>query len=110
MAASLLRMLLCEFDGVKDEETPATTVYFDSKSAIAMGANYKDTKHMRHIMRRYHYVRQNIAANRFKTQWIGTEFQIADIGTKNNDGPRHKVLMELCLVKVKDQKALIQEG
>jgi hypothetical protein len=61
-------------------------------------------------MRRYHYVRQNIAANRFKTQWIGTEFQLADIGTKNNDGPRHRILMELCLVKVKDQKALIQEG
>jgi len=110
MAASHLRMLLCEFEGVRDEDTPATTIYFDSKSAIAIGANYKDTKHTRHIMRRYHYVRQNIAANRFKTQWIGTEFQLADIGTKNNDGPRHRILMELCLVKVKDQKALIQEG
>jgi hypothetical protein len=98
MASSHLRMLLCEFEGVRDKDTPATTIYFDSKSAIAMGANYKDTKHTRHIMRRYHYVRQNIVANRFTTQWISTEFQLADIGTKNNNGPRHKVLLDLCLV------------
>jgi hypothetical protein len=110
MAGSHLCMLLCEFEGIKDEEKAATTIYFDSKSAIAMGANYKDTKHTRHIMRRYHYVRQNIAANRFTSSWIKTEFQIADIGTKNNDGPRHKLLVELALVKVKDQKGLIQEG
>jgi hypothetical protein len=58
-------MLLCEFEGIKDEDKAATTIYFDSKSAIAMGANYKDTKHTRHIMRHFHYVRQNIAANRF---------------------------------------------
>jgi hypothetical protein len=45
MAASHLRMLLCEFLGVRDEETSATSMYFDSKSAIAMGVNYKDTKH-----------------------------------------------------------------
>jgi hypothetical protein len=76
-----------------------------------MGAKYRDTKHTWHIMRRYHYVRQNIAANRFTTKWISTEFQITDIGTKLNDGPRHKVLMNLCLVEVKkDQQSPIQEG
>jgi len=110
MAASHLCMLLCEFEGIKDEEKAATTIYFDSKSTIAMGAKYKDIKHTRHIMRRYHYVRQNTAANRFTSSWIKTEFQIANIGTKNNDGPRHKLLVELALVKVKDQKGLIQEG
>jgi hypothetical protein len=45
-----------ELEGVRDEDTPATSMYFDSKSAIAIGVNYKDTKHTRHIMRRYHYV------------------------------------------------------
>jgi len=65
MAASHLRMLLCELEGSHDETMEATSIYFDSKSAIAMGINYRDTKHTRHIMRRYHYVRENIAANRF---------------------------------------------
>jgi hypothetical protein len=110
MAASHLRMLLCELNGTKDEGTPPTSIYFDSKSAIAMGANYRDTKHTRHIMRQFHYVRDNIAANRFTSKWVNTESQLADIGTKNNDGPRHKFLMELALVKVKDQQSLIQEG
>jgi hypothetical protein len=50
MAASHLRMLLCEFEGIKEEDKAPTNIYFDSKSAIAMGANYKDTKHTRHIM------------------------------------------------------------
>jgi len=110
MATSHLCMLLCEFEGIHDEDKPPTSMYFDSKSAIAMGVNYKDTKHTRHIMRHYHYVRENIAANHFSSKWISTEFEIADIGTKNNDGPRHKILVELALVKVKDQKSLIQEG
>jgi hypothetical protein len=113
MAASHLRMLLCEMENISEENMAATTINFDSKSAIAMGANYKDTKHTRHIMRRYHYVRENIAAKRFTTQWIGTEFQISDIGTKLNDGPRHKTLMEMILIKVKDQSVnntLVQEG
>ncbi|MFN9981209.1 MAG: Ty1/Copia family ribonuclease HI, partial [bacterium] len=43
MAASHLRMLLCEFEGIKEEDKAPTNIYFDSKSAIAMGANYKDT-------------------------------------------------------------------
>jgi len=56
MAASHLRMLLCELEGTADESMSPTNIYFDSKSAIVIGANYKDTKHTRHIMRRYHYM------------------------------------------------------
>jgi hypothetical protein len=111
MAASHLCMLLCELEGIQDEDMDTTSIYFDSKSAVAMGINYKDTKHTRHIMRRYHYVRQNIAANRFTAKWISNEIQIADIGTKLNDGPKHKLLTEMILIKVKDQKrSFIQEG
>jgi hypothetical protein len=104
MAASHLRMLLCELEGTHDETMEATSIYFDSKSAIAMGINYKDTKHTRHIMRRYHYVRENIAANRFIAKWISNEIQIADIGTKLNDGPKHKILTEMIMVNIQDQK------
>jgi hypothetical protein len=88
----------------------ATNVYFDSKSAIAMGSSYRDTKHTRHIMRRYHYVREGIASNRFAAKWITTTAQIADIGTKQTPGPRHLFLMELIHIKVKDQQRQIQEG
>jgi len=63
MSASHLRMLLCELEGTTDEKMPPMTIYFNSKSAIAISANYKDTQHTRHIMRCYHYVQHNIAIN-----------------------------------------------
>ncbi len=65
MAASHLRMLLCELEGIEETSMVPTTMFFDSKSAIAMGSSYRDTKHTRHIMRRYHYVRNEIVAKRF---------------------------------------------
>jgi hypothetical protein len=110
MATSHLRMLLCEMEGVCESTLEATNVYFDSKSAIAMGNSYRDTKHTRHIMRRYHYVREGIASNRFASKWISTTAQLADIGTKQTPGPRHTFLMDLIHIKVKDQQRQIQEG
>jgi hypothetical protein len=94
MAASHLRMLLCELEGIEDADMAPTTMFFDSKSAIAMGSSYKDTKHTRHIMRRYHYVRNEIVAKRFSMNWISTEFMIHDIGTKQTPGPRHTFLID----------------
>jgi hypothetical protein len=103
MAASHLRMLLCELEGIDEGGMAPTTMYFNSKSAMAMGNSYHDTKHTQHIMRRYHFVRNEIAARRFETRWISMEFMISDIGTKQLPGPRHTFLMELIHIKVKDQ-------
>jgi hypothetical protein len=61
-------------------------------------------------MRQYHYVRNEVAANRFAMAWLSTEFMISDIGTKQLPGPRHTFLVELIHIKVKDQWSLIQEG
>jgi hypothetical protein len=103
-------MLLCELEGSDESSMKPTTMFFDSRSAIAMGSSYRDTKHTRHIMHRYHYVRNEIAANRFSMKWIGTEFMISDIGTKQTPGPKQTFLMELIHIKVEDQRSLIQEG
>ena len=35
----------------------ATLIFLDSKSAMCMAKNIKDTKHTRHIARRMHFVR-----------------------------------------------------
>jgi hypothetical protein len=50
MATSHLRMPLAEFERTTDESMEPTNIYFDSKSAIAMGSNFRDTKHTRHIL------------------------------------------------------------
>jgi hypothetical protein len=110
MAASHLKMFLAELEGIEESELPPTAMFFDSKSAIAMGESYKDTKHTRHIMRRYHYVREGISSNRFIMGWIRSGIQFADIGTKNNPGPRHQTLLDLINVKVGNLQTEIQEG
>jgi hypothetical protein len=109
MATSPLRMLLDELELKRELELFATVpIILDSSSAIAMGNSFKDTKHTRHIMRRYHYVREGVAAQRFQLDWISTEFELADLGTKQLPGPRHSLLTALTMVKVKDSS--VQEG
>jgi hypothetical protein len=110
MASSHLRMLLAELEGRTEESLESTNIYFDSSSAIAMGTSFRDTKHTRHILRRFHYVREGINSNRFRMLWIQTLVQQADIGTKQNPGPRHKFLVDLILIVVKDLITKIQEG
>ncbi len=64
-------------------------------------------------MQRYHYVRENIAANLFSMEWISTNFQIVDIGTKQTPGLRHQFLVEMIHIKVDDgtmKSPLVQEG
>jgi hypothetical protein len=103
MATSHLRMLLCKMEGISDTDMEPTNVYFDSRSTIAMGNSCRDTKHTRHIMRRYHYVREGIESKHFSAKWITTTIQLADIGTKQTPGPRHLQLMQLIHITLKDQ-------
>jgi hypothetical protein len=78
------RMLLNELDRIEVDSNPSPIpILLDSKSAIAMSKSFKDTKHTRHIARRYHYVREGETEGRFKTLWIDNTLQISDIGTKN---------------------------
>jgi hypothetical protein len=78
------RMLLNELDRIEVDSNPSPIpILLDSKSAIAMSKSFKDTKHTRHIARRYHYVREGETEGRFKTFWIDNTLQISDIGTKN---------------------------
>jgi hypothetical protein len=101
MATNHLAMLLDELED-RPEPRMKIPILLDSKSAIAMGNSFRDTKHTRHIMRRYHYVREGVDSGRFFLWWISTEDMLADIGTKQTPGPRHQLLTNLILVPVQD--------
>jgi hypothetical protein len=105
MAADHLTMLLAEIDR---RFTFPVSLFLDSQSAIAMGNSFKDTKHTRHIMRRFHFVRTAVEAKRFLLKWISTEFQLADIGTKQLPGPRLAFLRDIIMTKI--PQANVQEG
>lgn len=57
--------------------------YCDSESALIIGENLKDTKRTRHIQRRIHYARDNIASGAFKRIVIDGKVNPANSGTKN---------------------------
>ncbi len=105
MAVTHLKMLLNDMEA-RPENEDTIYIILDSKSAIAMGNSFKDTKHTRHILRRYHYVRDGIEAKRFELIWINTKNQFADIGTKQTPGPRNEFLMHKILTKI----GSVQEG
>ena len=62
-------------------------IVLDSKSAMSMANNGKDTKHTRHIVRRMHLVRNGEKCKMQKIYWCEGGLQLADIGTKNVSEP-----------------------
>ena len=69
-----------------DAATFPIPVVLDSRSAQAMGNSFRDTKHTRHIARRYHYVRTGAQEGHWVLHWCEAGLQLADVGTKNLPG------------------------
>ena len=67
------------------EEAPL--IFLDSKSAMCMAKNVKDTKHTIHIARRMQFVRNGEKCKMHKTYWCEGGVKLADIGTKNVSEP-----------------------
>ena len=91
----LIRELLNNDPDIVPEEAPL--IVLDSKYAICMAKNGKDTKHIRYIARRMHFVRNGEKCKMQKIDWCEGGLQLADIGTKNliepNLTPRMKYIM-----------------
>ena len=62
-------------------------IVLDSKSAICIAKNGKDTKHSRHISRIMHFVRNGEKCKMQKIDWCEGGLQLADIGTNNVGEP-----------------------
>ena len=72
-------------------------IVFDSKSAVCMAKNDKDTKYIKHIASIIHLVRNGERCNMRKIYWCEGGLQLADIATKdvseNDLTPRIKYIM-----------------
>ena len=77
-------MLIHEFlnkdPGIVPQES--TLIVLDSKSAMCMANNGKDTKHIRHIARRIHFVKNGEKCKMNKMGWCEGGLQLAYIGNK----------------------------
>ena len=82
VATNSLAMLYNDING-RDPDTPLNLpIILDNTAAISMGESFRDTKHTRHILRRYHFVRWMIEQGRAHLTWIATDAQLADPATK----------------------------
>ena len=89
MALANFRMLIHEFLNEDPDMVPkeAPLIVLDSKSAMYLAMNGKDTKHIRHIARIMHFVMNGEKCKMHKIDWCEGGLQLADIGTKNVSEP-----------------------
>ena len=89
MALSHFRMLIHELFNkdpyIVPEEDPL--IVLDSKSAMCMAQNGKDTKHTRHIVSRIHLVRNGEKFRMHKIDWCEGGLQLVDTATNNFGEP-----------------------
>ena len=77
----LIHELLNKDPYIVTEEYPL--IILDSKSAVCMDNNGKDTKHTRYIARRMIYLRNGEKCKMHNIGWCKGGLQLAEISTKN---------------------------
>ena len=91
----LIHELLSKYPDIVPEKDPL--IILNSKSAMCIAKNFKDTKQTRHIAFGMHFVRNGEEFNMHKIDCCEGGLQLADIGTKNVSEPdltpRRKYIM-----------------
>nr|GEZ58605.1 copia protein [Tanacetum cinerariifolium] len=57
-------------------------IYYDSKSAIAISCNPVQHSRTKHIVVRYHFIKEHVEKGTIELYFIKTDYQLADIFTK----------------------------
>ncbi|GJT77799.1 retrovirus-related pol polyprotein from transposon TNT 1-94 [Tanacetum coccineum] len=58
------------------------SLYYDSKSAIAISCNPVQHSKTKHIDIRYHFIKEHVEKGTVELYFVGTEYQLADLFTK----------------------------
>ena len=96
----LIHELLYKDPDIFTEESPL--IVLDSKYAMCMDNNGKDTKHTRHIARRMNFVRNGEKCNKHKIDWCEGGLQLTDIGTKKVSEPDITPRMNYIMVRLEN--------
>ena len=96
----LIHELLNKDPDIAPEED--TFIFLNSKSAMCMAKNGKDTKHTRHISRRMHFVKNREKYKMHKIYWCEGGLQLEDIGTNNVSEPDITPRMKYIMVRLEN--------
>ena len=104
MALAHFRMLVHESLNEDPDMVPkeAPLIVLDSKSAMCMAKNGKDTKHTRHIAIRMHFLSNGEKCKMHKIDWCEGGLQLADIRTKNVSEPDLTPIMKYIMVRLEN--------
>ena len=94
----LIREFLNKDPDIVPEEAPL--IFLDSKSAMCMVKNGKDTRNTRNIARRIHFVKNGEKCKMHKIDWCGGGLQLSDIVTKNVSEPDLAPKMNYIMVRL----------
>ena len=102
MALAHFSMLVHEFLNEDPDMVPkeAPLIVLNSKSAMCMAKNGKDTKNTRDIARIMHFVRNGEKCKMKKIDWCEGGLQLADIGTKSVSEPDLTPRMKYIMVRL----------
>jgi transposase InsO family protein len=73
--------------------TGPTALYSDSQGSIALAKNPDHHDRTKHIDMRYHFIREQLATQAIRMEFVGTEWMLADALTKPLGTDRHEVLV-----------------
>ena len=96
----LIHELLNNDPDIVAQEAPL--IFLDSKSAMCMANNGKDTKHTRHIASRINFVRNGEKCKMHNIYWCEVDLQLAYIGTKNVSEPDLTPSMKYIMVRLEN--------
>ena len=96
----LIHELLKKDPDIVPEEAPL--IVLDSKSAMCMAKNGKDTKHTRHISRRMRLVNNGEKLKMHRIDWCEGGLQLVDIVTKNVSEPDLTPRMRYIMVRLEN--------
>ena len=86
-----IRSLLQETGSLQEEPT---TIYTDSLSALDHATSRIENSRSKYIDITCHFVREHVDNGDVCMQYIRTKYNLADIFTKPQPGPRHRMLMQ----------------
>jgi hypothetical protein len=80
-----LSCLLQDFSGTEQRKVP---MFCDNESAVRLAYNAEFHQRTKHVLVRYHYIRQQVAEGKIEVKYISTNDQLADIFTKALPSPK----------------------
>lgn len=80
-----LSCLLQYFSGREQQKVP---IYCDNEGAVRLASNAEFHQVTKHVLVRYHYIREKVTEGKIEDKYIPTDDQLADIFMKPLTGPK----------------------